>query len=137
MNELRVDFPGGERVRATYRGFTIETDQPTDHGGAGTAPAPFDLFLASIATCAGYYLLAFLGQRGVPTDGVRLTLTTTWDEARGRVGTITLRLGLPAGFPEKYEKALVRAVDRCAVKQHVVEAPRFVTTVETAQAITA
>jgi putative redox protein len=63
LPEIKVTFPGGLRVDAEYKGFVIKTDQPVKHGGSGTAPAPFDLFLASIAACAGFYVVAFCRER--------------------------------------------------------------------------
>ena len=75
MADMQIYFPGGKRVFADYRGFTIATDQPVTGGGDGSAPAPFDLFMASIGTCAGIYVLGFLQQRGIPTDDARLEMT--------------------------------------------------------------
>ena len=69
---IEVSFPGGKRVDARVGGFTMATDQPTELGGDGSAPAPFDLFLASIATCAGIYVLGFCQARGLATDGLAL-----------------------------------------------------------------
>jgi ribosomal protein S12 methylthiotransferase accessory factor len=123
---MEVRFPGGLKVEAVYRGQVIPTDQPEHAGGEGTAPAPFDLFLASIATCAGLYALTFCQQRGLATEGLALTLETVRDpEEHHRIGRIELRLQLPEGFPEKYHPAIVRAMDQCAVKRHIVEAPEF------------
>jgi ribosomal protein S12 methylthiotransferase accessory factor len=70
---IQVSFPGGKRVDAQVGAFTIRTDQPTEGGGEGSAPAPYDLFLASLATCAGIYVLGFCQARGIPTDGLALT----------------------------------------------------------------
>ena len=69
MNEFVIDFPGGARVDAHFGPYTVKTDQPPSGGGQGSAPAPFSLFLASIGTCAGIYVLGFCRQRGLPTDG--------------------------------------------------------------------
>ena len=74
---MRIYFPGGKKVFADDPGFTIATDQPVMGGEDGTAPAPFDLFMASIGTCAGIYVLGFLQQRGIPTDDTRLEMTDT------------------------------------------------------------
>ena len=68
--EMKVYFPGGKRVYADYGGFTIETDQPARGGGDDSAPAPFDLFLASIGTCAGIFALGFMQQRGIDPRGL-------------------------------------------------------------------
>jgi putative redox protein len=122
---MQISFPGGVKVDAGVKGFTIHTDQPLDHGGGGTAPAPFDLFLASIGTCAGFYVLRFCQQRELPTDGLGLTLETVRDPQGGRIDTIRLEIQLPEGFPEKYRDAVIRAADQCAVKKHILEAPRF------------
>jgi len=128
--DMDVYFPGGKRVFADYKGFTIETDQPATGGGDGSAPAPFDLFLASIGTCAGIYALGFMQQRGIDPEGAKLTMRTHVDPERGMVGKIDLELTLPAGFPEKYRAAIVNAMNLCAVKKHLHQPPEFdVTTV--------
>lgn len=123
--EMKVTFPGNLRVEAGYKGFTIQTDQPVTAGGDGSAPAPFDLFLASLGTCAGIFMLAFLRQRGLSTEGAGITMTTETDPERGMIGVIGFDLHLPADFPEKYESAVVRAVEQCTVKRHLHEPPRF------------
>lgn len=66
---MQIYFPGGKRVYADYGDFTIQTDQPPRGGGDGSAPAPFDLFLASIGTCAGIYAFGFMQQRGIDPTG--------------------------------------------------------------------
>lgn len=127
---MEITFPGGLGVNAAFKGFTVPTDQPAEQGGGGSAPAPFDLFLASIGTCAGLYAVRFCQQRGIDTEGLGLTLATERDPEGKRIAAVRLELRLPDGFPEKYRDAVVRAVDQCAVKRHIVEPPRFeVTTV--------
>jgi ribosomal protein S12 methylthiotransferase accessory factor len=123
--DMDVYFPGGKRVYADYKGFTFETDQPAMGGGDGSAPAPFDLFLASIGTCAGIYALGFMQQRDIDPDGARLAMRTHADPERGMIGRIELELTLPAGFPEKYRSAIVNAMNLCAVKKHLHEPPEF------------
>ena len=120
---MEITFPGGLSVDATYRGHTVHTDQPVSHGGGGTGPAPFDLFLASIGTCAGIYALQFCQQRDLPTDGLRVTLEP--ERGEGRIARLRLAVELPQGFPEKYRDAILRAVDQCAVKRHIFEPPEF------------
>jgi len=121
---LEVRFPGGVSVDAMVNGHRIHTDQPVAAGGAGEGPAPFDLFLASIATCAGFYALRFCQERQLPIEGLSLTLTPERDGER-RLSTIQLDVKLPAEFPEKYRDALMRAVDHCAVKRALVDPPAF------------
>ena len=127
---LEVTFPGGVAVDVHYRGHTIHTDQPEKAGGGGTGPSPFDLFLASIAACAGFFALRFCQERDISTEGLGVTVDLERDPERHRVSKIKIRVGLPDGFPEKYRKAILRAVDQCAVKRHIVEPPAFELTAE-------
>jgi len=127
MNQpmIEVSFPGGVRVDAAFKGFTVKTDQPVKDGGGGTAPAPFDLFLFSLATCAGYYVVSFCEERKIPTVGLGMTMT--WDVNREihLIGTIRIAITLPAGFPEKYKAAVIRAADLCTVKRTMLNPPAF------------
>ncbi|HEK85354.1 MAG: OsmC family protein [Candidatus Saccharicenans sp.] len=123
-NEIKVTFPGGLKVNAEVRGMIITTDQPPYAGGEGSAPAPFDLFLASIATCAGYYVLAFCRQRNLPTDGIYLTMSMETGASK-MIEKSEIVIHLPASFPEKYLEAVVRAADQCAVKAHILHPPQF------------
>jgi putative redox protein len=125
MSNVTVAFPGGVAVEATYKGHTIRTDQPLDSGGADSAMSPFDLFFASIATCMGFYALRFCQQRDLSTEGLGVTLEPVRDDAAKRVTHVRVVLQLPDGFPEKYRSAIERAVDQCAVKKHVLDAPLF------------
>jgi putative redox protein len=125
MNTMTITFPGGVAVDAGFRGLKVHADQRTDHGGLGTGPEPFELFLASLGTCAGFYALRFCQQRSIDTHGLELTLETEKDPSGTRIGTVRIDIQLPEGFPEKYREAIVRAADQCAVKRHIVEAPVF------------
>jgi len=120
---LDIEFPGGVQVAARFKGFTVVTDQSREHGGAGMAPEPFDLFLASLGSCAGFYALRFCQERGIDTRGLGLTLATEADPERKRLRAIHLDLRLPESFPERYRDAILRAVDQCAVKRAIVEPP--------------
>jgi len=124
MSTMTVSFPGGKRVDAEYGGFTIRTDQPPQGGGEGSAPQPFDLFLASIATCAGIYVKGYCDARGLPSEGLGLTMRIERDEQH-RVRRLVLEIALPEGFPEKHKEAVVRAADLCAVKKHILNPPAF------------
>lgn len=122
---MRVTFPGGMRVDAEYKGFTIKTDQPVYAGGEGSAPAPFDLFLASIATCAGFYVQAFCQNRGIPPERASLLMSTEKNSKTRMIEKIVLEVRLPPEFPEKYQKAIIRSVHSCAVEAHIQRAPAF------------
>jgi len=121
---MQIEFPGGARVDALHEGFRIRTDQPDAHGAA-SAPSPFDLFLASIGTCAGFYVLRFCQEREIDTEGLSLTLNSEWDGARKLVSRIGIEIALPPSFPEKYVGAVVRTVDQCSVKRHLAQPPAF------------
>ena len=127
--KLTTRFPGGSRVDTEVRGFRIATDQPVQQGGADSAAAPFELFLASLVTCAGYYAVQFCNKREIPTEGLGVTLDARKDPETGLLGEVRLEIELPEGFPEKYRHAIVRAVDRCAVKRAFDQPPRFSTSV--------
>ncbi|MHB1345074.1 MAG: OsmC family protein, partial [Thermoleophilia bacterium] len=122
---MKVYFPGNKRVFADYKGFTIETDQPEQGGGDDSAPAPFDLFIASIGTCAGIFMLGFMQSRGIPTEDAGITLRTERDPEAGLIGRIILDMQLPAEFPEKYKAAIINAVELCTVKRHMHQPPQF------------
>ena len=80
---MEITFGEGLGVRAEFDGFTVDTDQPVASGGGGTAPGPYDLFLASLATCAGFFALRFMRERGIATRGAALTLACEKDPATG------------------------------------------------------
>lgn len=122
---MEITFPGGVRVNAQFNGFETTTDQPEKNGGENTAPAPFDLFLVSLGTCAGFYALRFCQQRELATEGMRLSLTTERNPETRRLDRIEITLNLPEGFPEKYRGAIVRATDQCAVKKVLVDPPEI------------
>lgn len=122
--EMLITFSGGAKVDASFGPFTIATDQST-HGGEGSAPSPFALFLASIGTCAGIYVLRFLQQRNMPTEDVRIVQHMTSHPSSGMVERIDLEIQVPPEFPEKYHQALIRAAEMCAVKKHLEHPPQF------------
>ncbi|NTU68592.1 MAG: osmotically inducible protein C [Chlorobiaceae bacterium] len=129
-NDMIVTFAGGKRVDAEINGFTIKTDQGVYAGGEGSAPEPFLLFLASIGTCAGIFVLSFCQSRGIPTEGIRIVQSHEAKETGRGIGKIAITIELPEGFPEKYKDAVISAANLCAVKRHIMEPPVFeVTTV--------
>jgi ribosomal protein S12 methylthiotransferase accessory factor len=129
--EIKVTFPGGLRVDAEYKGFTVKTDQPVHEGGEGTAPAPFDLFLVSLATCAGFYVAAFCQERDISTEKAGVVMRTEKDPETKMIGRITIEIALPPGFPEKYHRAIIKAVDTCSVKAHILKPPVIEVSVKT------
>ncbi len=122
--EMRIYFPGGARVYADYKGITIQTDQPPP-AGEGSAPAPFDLFLASLGTCVGIYILGFCRQRNINSDGMEILQTMEYDPDTRLISIINLEIKLPPNFPEKYREALIQTAKLCAVKRHLENPPEF------------
>ncbi len=124
-SEMVVTFPGGKRVDTAVRGHVIRTDQPASNGGEDTAPAPFDLFLAAIGTCAGIYVVGFCRKRDLPTAGIRIVQRNAFDPESGVLSRVELDIEVPPSFPEKYRDALVRVADQCAVKKAIQAQPAF------------
>ncbi|MBI5624763.1 MAG: OsmC family protein [Elusimicrobia bacterium] len=123
--QIKISFPGNKRVAADLGGFQVVTDQPKESGGDGSAPSPFELFLASIGTCAGIFVLGFCQKRGLPTEGLGILQEAHWDDAEHRVSKVSLTISLPKGFPEKYRDSLVSAANLCTVKKHLAKPPEF------------
>jgi putative redox protein len=119
--EMIIDFPGGSRVDAHFGPFTVATDQPP----VASAPSPFEVFLASIGTCAGIYVLGFCNQRGLPTQGIRIIERINHSRLTGMVESIDLEIQVPPEFPEKYHASLIRSAELCAVKKHLENPPEF------------
>ena len=122
---MKIYFPGGKKVYADFNGFTHITDQPVKTGGEGSAPAPFDLFLASIGTCAGIYVLGFCQQRNIPTQGIEIFQSMHFNPTTRKIEKIDLEIRIPESFPEKYRSAIVQTANLCAVKKHLESPPEF------------
>ena len=123
--EIKVSFPGNVTVEASVRDFIVSTDQPEKSGGGNSAPSPFELFTSSIATCAGYFALKFCRSRNIDTTGMSLTMRYEWDKEQKRYPKMSIALHLPDGFPEKYRGAIIKAMDQCVVKKHILDPPEF------------
>jgi ribosomal protein S12 methylthiotransferase accessory factor len=123
--EMVIDFPGGARVDAHFGPYTVQTDQPPAGGGDGSAPTPFAVFLASMGTCAGIYVLGFCKQRGLPTEGIRIIQRDYRNPMNGMVSKVEMEIQVPATFPEKYYSSLIRSAELCAVKKHLENPPDF------------
>jgi len=123
LTNMDIIFPGGKKVEAHYKGFNIQTDQPKNNSGEGSAPTPFDLFLSSIGTCAGVYVLNFCQERNINTDNIKLTLAIDKDNETGMIGKIEIIINLPADFPEKYKQAVIKTAQLCTVKKHLQNPP--------------
>jgi putative redox protein len=132
--KFTITLGGGKKVDAKVREFTVRTDQPTSSGGDDTAPSPFELFLASLGTCAGFYVASFCQARSIPTDGISLTQTIIRNDTTHMVEKIVIDVLLPPSFPEKYRGAVVKAAESCTVKKHLAAPPEILVTAQTAGA---
>jgi putative redox protein len=119
--EMIIDFPGGARVDAHFGPFTVATDQPP----VASAPSPFEVFLSSIGTCAGIYILGFCRQRNLPTEGIRIEERISHSRINGMLEKVDLEIQIPPDFPEKYRDSLIRSAELCAVKKTLDNPPRF------------
>ena len=122
---MKITFPGGKKVNAEFNGFTQETDQAIVSGGEGSAPEPFTLFLSSIGTCAGIYVLGFCQLRGIDTNGLEIVQSMNFNPLSRMIDKIKLNIILPDDFPDKYKKAVINSANLCAVKKHLENPPRF------------
>jgi len=126
--EIKITFPGGKKVNADVNGQVITTDQPVKYGGEGSAPSPFEHFLASIGTCAGIFVLSFCQERKIPTENISLVERLEYGtnpEGKPFLDKIVIEIIVPPDFPEKYHNALIKVADQCAVKKAIMAPPRF------------
>jgi len=123
--EMKISFPGGKKVDADYKGFTIKTDQPIREGGEGAAPEPFSLFIASIGTCTGLYVLSFCQKRNIPTDNITLLLQLEKNKETHMIEKISIKIQVPEDFPESYKKAVLKTANLCTVKKHLEKPPEI------------
>ena len=125
MADIEITFDGGKVITAHVNGKTIKTDQSVRHGGGGTAPEPFELFLASIGTCAGIYVKSFCDQRGINGEGIKIIQSVEIDPDKRVPSRFRLNIQLPADFPEKYRTAVINAAELCLVKKTISNSPQF------------
>jgi ribosomal protein S12 methylthiotransferase accessory factor len=125
--EMKYDitFGGNKKVNAHYRGFTINTDQPENSGGDNTALSPFELFLASIGMCTGFYVLAFCQSRSISTDNIKITQTVIRSDTTHMVEKVMIDIDLPPDFPEKYKAAVIKTAQSCSVKKFLDAPPEI------------
>src|SRR5262245_61268414 len=122
--EIIVRLTGGRRVDAELNGHHVLTDQPRSNGGEDTAPSPFQVFLASLGTCAGIFVQGFCAKRGIPYEDIRLIERPTYG-ATGALESVELEVQLPPDFPANYQEPLLRVIDQCSVKRVLQSPPRF------------
>jgi len=126
---ITVTHEGGRKVDARIGEFVVRTDQSREGGGEGSAPEPYMLFLASLAACAGIYVVGFCEARSIPTGSIRIVQDHDFDEKTGRLLAVRMAVEVGPEFPAKYVQAIARVASMCAVKRTIDNPPEF--TVET------
>jgi ribosomal protein S12 methylthiotransferase accessory factor len=124
--ELKVTLEGGKRVATRIGDHLIMTDQPTKHGGDNSAPAPYDLFMASIGTCAGFYVQSYCESKGFDSSGIEITLSARRDPDTKQITGFVTTIHVPPELPEKLHTALKKVAEQCAVKKTIMSNPEFV-----------
>ena len=124
--KLQIRLGEGKRVSTEIRGHRILSDQPVEAGGDDSAPAPYELFLASIGTCAGYYVKAYCDAKGYSAEGIELTLELERDPETRAVKAFRTTLYVPSSLPGKLHPVLERVAAQCAVKKTIMASPEFI-----------
>jgi putative redox protein len=122
---MEIKLGEKQRVIARYKNFEIITDQPEKEGGDNSALSPFDLFMVSIGTCAGWYVKSFCQKRGISEEGITLTQKNHFNPDTRLYSKIEIEIRLPEDFPENYITPLIKAASACTVKKHLDNSPVF------------
>lgn len=124
--EIKVNFLDNLRLEAKFDDFTVIADQPIRYKGDGSAPGPFDYFLASSALCAAYFVKLYCDTRNIPTENIRLSQNNIVDPENRYNQIFKIQVELPADISEKDRLGILRSIDRCTVKKVVQTGPEFV-----------
>ncbi|OHC20567.1 MAG: protein involved in RimO-mediated beta-methylthiolation of ribosomal protein S12 YcaO [Pseudomonadales bacterium RIFCSPHIGHO2_02_FULL_60_43] len=123
--EIKVKFLDNLRLEAKFDDFTVVADQPIRYKGDGSAPGPFDYFLASSALCAAYFVKLYCDTRNIPTDNIRLSQNNIVDPENRYQQIFKIQVELPADISAKDRQGILRSIDRCTVKKVVQAGPEF------------
>ena len=124
--EIKVNFLDKLRLEAKFDDFTVVADQPIRYKGDGSAPGPFDYFLASSALCAAYFVKLYCVNRNIPTENIRLSQNNIVDPENRYQQIFKIQVELPADISDKDRQGILRSIDRCTVKKVVQAGPEFV-----------
>lgn len=124
--EIKVNYLDNLRQEAKFDDFTVIADQPIRYKGDGSAPGPFDYFLASSALCAAYFVKVYCAARNIPTDNIRLSQNNIVDPENRYKQTFKIQIELPADISEKDRQGILRSIDRCTVKKVIQTGPEFI-----------
>lgn len=124
--EIKVNFLDNLRLEAKFDDFTVVADQPIRYKGDGSAPGPFDYFLASSALCAAYFVKLYCQARDIPTEHIRLSQNNIVDPENRYKQMFKIQVELPDDISDKDRQGILRSVERCTVKRVVQNNPDFV-----------
>lgn len=124
--EIKVNFLDKLRLEAKFDDFTVVADQPIRYKGDGSAPGPFDYFLASSALCAAYFVKLYCETRNIPTENIRLSQNNIVDPENRYKQIFKIQVELPADISAVDRQGILRSIERCTVKKVVQEGPEFV-----------
>lgn len=124
--EIKVNYLDNLRQEAKFDDFTVIADQPIRYKGDGSAPGPFDYFLASSALCAAYFVKVYCAARDIPTDNIRLSQNNIVDPENRYKQIFKIQVELPADISDKDRQGILRSIDRCTVKKVIQTGPEFV-----------
>lgn len=135
LMEIKVNFLDNLRLEAKFDDFSVIADQPIRYKGDGSAPSPFDYFLASSALCAAYFIKVYCNSRDIPTDGIRVAQNNIVDPEDRYNQIFQIQVELPESLSEKDRTGILRSVERCTVKRVIQTGPEFkIDTVESIEA---
>ncbi|WP_339144967.1 OsmC domain/YcaO domain-containing protein [Pseudoalteromonas galatheae] len=123
--EIKVNYLDNLRIDARFDDFSVIADQPIRYKGDGSAPSPFDYFLASSALCAAYFVKVYCNARDIPTDGIRVAQNNIVDPENRYNQIFKIQVELPESISEKDRQGILRSIDRCTVKKVIQTGPEF------------
>lgn len=127
---VNVTWDGGVRFTADIRGHKVHVDQPRQGGGEDSAPGPLELVPAALGTCVAYFVEQFLTTRGVDPTGLEVAVGVAGAADPHRIGRFEVRVKTPAGMPERYRDAVVRAAETCTVHHTLSHTPEILVMLE-------
>ena len=123
--EIKVNYLDNLRIDAKFDDFSVIADQPIRYKGDGSAPSPFDYFLASSALCAAYFVKVYCNARDIPTDGIRVAQNNIVDPENRYNQIFKIQVELPESISDKDRQGILRSIDRCTVKKVIQTGPEF------------
>ncbi|MDD4976138.1 MAG: OsmC family protein [Bacteriovorax sp.] len=123
--QISISLLENQKLEAHFDGYSIACDQPVSNKGDGSAPGPFDYFLASTALCAGYYVKAYCSSRNISTDGIKIIQNNTKDPENKYKYTFDIKVEVPVEFSQKDRDGILRSIQGCTVKKAIQQMPDF------------